>query len=307
MEQGESRPKTYLFQGDRGCGKTTLARIMAMGLNCEHGDTTEPCMECQSCKDAMAGRAWHITEINMAQLNKKEDAEDIVRNMSYAALTGRNNVYIFDEAQMLTPAAQNLLLKNLEEPPKHTYIIICTTDQQKLLKTLIDRCEKYKFTMPSVPDIKNILNDVYKAEKWSREDLTQIDPAKFVEAMHGRSFREILKSIDQVMRGGMDVLDLVIDGSTPQTIEVCRKVASGDFGGTIALLSQMKQSDEAVDWEGMRLALLGYLRAIVYKTPTRQDAVNSMAHLLVPLYESKDAESRFVVGVFEVCKLMRKQ
>lgn len=97
MEAGDKRSKVLLIAGNSGCSKTTLGRILAMGLNCEHGDTVNPCCECPSCKSALAGDAMHISEYNMSALSKKEDADEIVTSMYSASFTGRNNVHILDE------------------------------------------------------------------------------------------------------------------------------------------------------------------------------------------------------------------
>lgn len=97
MESGDKRSKVLLIAGNSGCSKTTLGRILAMGLNCEHGDTVNPCCECPSCRSALAGDAMHISEYNMSALSKKEDADEIVTSMYNASFTGRNNVHILDE------------------------------------------------------------------------------------------------------------------------------------------------------------------------------------------------------------------
>ena len=102
FSQGESRSKVLLFQNGPGTGKTTLARILALGLNCENGESGEPCLECANCKSIMNGTALNIQEINAAQLNKKEDAEEIVNGMYETCLVGKNKIYILDECQQLT-------------------------------------------------------------------------------------------------------------------------------------------------------------------------------------------------------------
>lgn len=304
INMGVNRPKAYLFYGDSGCGKTTAARIMAMGLNCEQGDTAEPCLECSSCKMALDGGAMHITELNMADLNKKEDSEAILLEMSLRPWTGRNNCYIFDEAQMLTNASQNLLLKNLEEPPPNTYIFICTTHPQKIIKTLQSRCEKHHFKLPSPTDISKLLKRLFEAEQWSMEDA---DKKQFFTKVKGRSYREVLKAVDQVIRGGVDSLDLP-DESNSQFIDICRLVQKGDFASVCTQWKEIKKEQGKVDCEGLRLCLLGYLKAILLKSegggPGAQ-AAKMMGYFLEPMFDH-DAESRMVYGLYQACGVKKR-
>ncbi len=141
IERGDKRSRAILLVGESGDGKTTTARILAMGLNCEHGDTVNPCCECPSCRAAMANEAMHIKEYNMSALSTKDDADAIVNSLYDSAFTGRNTVAILDEIQGMSVGSQNLMLKMLENPPKNTYIILATTDPQKIIKTIKTRCE----------------------------------------------------------------------------------------------------------------------------------------------------------------------
>ena len=298
MEMGEKRPKVILLFGSRGCGKTTIARILANGLNCKTTDTVEPCLECDNCKASLLGKAMHITELNLAQLNKKEDADAIIGDMGMTCLTGRNKIYIFDEAQMLTTAAQNSLLKNLEEPPKNTYVFLCTTEYKKLLPTLVDRCEKYEFKEPAKEDISEMLRSVFEQEGWM---MAKEDGAKFLDTVRGMSFRAILKAMDQVQRGGLGVLSNVSEERI-EYIDICRLLMKGDFK---AITDKIKAT-ENLECEALRLCILGYMKSVlISKGLSREGATicDVMEFFTTPFYEAKP-EPRMVMCLFKGCVLM---
>lgn len=196
--RGEKRSKAVLLSGQSGGGKTTTARILAMGLSCEKGDTTEPCLECSSCKAAMNGTAFNIIECNMSETNTKEAVEEIISKMNHSALGGRNKIFILDEVQKLTNSSQNLLLKVVENPPPGTYIIFCTTEADSLIKTLQNRCEHYKYHLPSRNDISSLLKSVVKQEGMNLSDEEKI---QFFNYVQGMSYREILFSLEQFSAG----------------------------------------------------------------------------------------------------------
>lgn len=304
LKMGANRPKAYLLFGDSGCGKTTAARIMAMGLNCEKGDTPEPCLECDSCKMALDGTALHITELNMADLNKKEDAEGILQEMGLKPWTGRSNCYIFDEAQMLTNASQNLLLKNLEEPPPNTYIFICTTSPKKIIRTLQSRCEKHHFKLPTPTDISSVLRKVFEQEDWEMEPE---DKKRFFDVVKGLSYREVLKAIDQAMRGGVESLDFP-DDKRPEFINMCRAVYSGNFAEVSTLWKEIKADQGKVDCEGLRMCLLGYFSAIVIKSGNSGKAGTAAAIMgcfMEPMFDH-DSQPRMVYALYQACRVQRK-
>src|SRR6478736_544102 len=133
----------YLFVGPRGIGKTSTARILAKALNCVNGPTTTPCGVCDSCKEIAAGNSLDVLEIDGASNNGVEQVRELRDNVRYAPSKGHFKIYIIDEVHMLTSAAFNALLKTLEEPPAHVKFIFATTEPQKVLPTILSRCQRF--------------------------------------------------------------------------------------------------------------------------------------------------------------------
>ncbi|CAN5537360.1 DNA polymerase III subunit gamma/tau [soil metagenome] len=133
----------YLFVGPRGIGKTSTARILAKALNCIHGPTITPCGECDSCKEITGGNSLDVLEIDGASNNGVEQVRELRDNVRYAPVKGKFKIYIIDEVHMLTSQAFNALLKTLEEPPEHVKFIFATTEPQKVLPTILSRCQRF--------------------------------------------------------------------------------------------------------------------------------------------------------------------
>lgn len=251
MEKGNKRSAALLLHGASGCCKTTTARILAMGLNCEQGDTVNPCCQCPSCKSALAGNAMHITEYNMSALSKKEDADEIVNSMYNSSFTGRNNVYIMDEIQGMSNSSQNLILKILENPPANTYIILATTDPQKILKTVKTRCEQYEFKNPSYDDIKKMLASVVKQEmpEMNIEQRKQI-----LEACKGFGFREILMKLEKFIKGGgTENIEEVFQFDY---MNIAKMLIAGNC---IEIFNQIKKNENDFDVESSRRLIRAFL------------------------------------------------
>ncbi|HZE13198.1 MAG TPA: DNA polymerase III subunit gamma/tau, partial [Chthoniobacterales bacterium] len=133
----------YLFVGPRGIGKTSTARILAKALNCVNGPTVTPCGVCDSCKEIAGGNSLDVLEIDGASNNGVEQVRELRDNVRYAPTKGKFKIYIIDEVHMLTSAAFNALLKTLEEPPAHVKFIFATTEPQKVLQTILSRCQRF--------------------------------------------------------------------------------------------------------------------------------------------------------------------
>ncbi|HET9418917.1 MAG TPA: DNA polymerase III subunit gamma/tau [Chthoniobacterales bacterium] len=133
----------YLFVGPRGIGKTSTARILAKSLNCIHGPTVTPCGVCDNCREIAAGNSLDVIEIDGASNNSVEDVRELRDNVRYAPAKGRYKIYLIDEVHMLSSAAFNALLKTLEEPPPHVKFIFATTEPQRVLPTILSRCQRF--------------------------------------------------------------------------------------------------------------------------------------------------------------------
>ncbi len=184
----------YLFCGPRGTGKTSTARILAKSLNCESGVTTEPCDKCVSCKSIIVGNSLDVIEIDAASHRKVEDAEDLINRVSLGTYGSRYKIYIIDEVHMLTDHAFNALLKTLEEPPKNVIFILATTEEYKVIPTIISRCQKLDFKTVSREDTEQKMKDI------SSKENINIDKA-IIDFISKRSYgclRDAVSILDQI-------------------------------------------------------------------------------------------------------------
>src|SRR4026209_2307465 len=155
----------YLFVGPRGIGKTSTARILAKSPNCVKGPTVTPCGECDNCRDTAARNRLDVIEIDGASNNSVEDVRQLRENVRYAPAKGRYKIYLIDEVHMLSSAAFNALLKTLEEPPDHVKFIFATTEPQKVLPTILSRCQRFDLHRIAANLIANHLQFIAGEEK----------------------------------------------------------------------------------------------------------------------------------------------
>ena len=160
----------YLFCGTRGTGKTTIAKIFAKAVNCEHPVDGNPCGECPVCRAIAAGTSMNVIEIDAASNNGVDNIREIREEVQYSPTEGRYKVYIIDEVHMLSIGAFNALLKTLEEPPAYVIFILATTEAHKIPITILSRCQRYDFHRISIDTISDRLTQLMEAEKINVED-----------------------------------------------------------------------------------------------------------------------------------------
>lgn len=252
----------YLFSGTRGVGKTSIARLLAKGLNCESGVTATPCGKCANCREIEEGRFVDLLEIDAASRTKVEDTRELLDNVQYAPAKGRFKVYLIDEVHMLSRHSFNALLKTLEEPPEHVKFLLATTDPQKLPVTILSRCLQFHLKALDVEQIKGQLEKVLQEEKIPSEPKAL---SLLARAAQG-SMRDALSLTDQAIAMGdgrvatesvSAMLGTLDEEYTLSLIEALVH-ANGE-----ALMAQVNQiAAKGIDWESLLVETLALLHQI---------------------------------------------
>ena len=185
----------YLFCGTRGTGKTTVAKILAKAVNCEHPVDGNPCNECATCKAIAAGSSMNVIEIDAASNNGVDNIREIREETTYSPTEGKYKVYIIDEVHMLSIGAFNALLKTLEEPPSYVIFILATTEAHKIPITILSRCQRYDFKRISILTIADRLTQLMKEEQVEVEE---------------KAIRYIARKADGSMRDALSLMDQCI-------------------------------------------------------------------------------------------------
>ncbi|WP_284242136.1 DNA polymerase III subunit gamma/tau [Paenibacillus glycanilyticus] len=199
----------YLFNGPRGTGKTTAAKVLAKAVNCERGPAEEPCNECDACRGITAGHIMDVVEIDAASNRGIDEIRDIRDKVRYAPSEVRYKVYIIDEVHMLTTEAFNALLKTLEEPPGHVIFILATTEPHKLPATIISRCQRFDFRQVSLEEQSERLREICQEEGIEAEE----DAIAYIARLSEGGMRDAISLLEQVAAfgGSRITLDGAVD------------------------------------------------------------------------------------------------
>lgn len=304
FDQGETRPKVMCFIGTHGTGKTTVARILAAGLNCEKGDTTEPCLECKNCKAVLNDQAFFVNEVNCGKYSNKGDMFNISELLYSNSFEGRNKCIILDEAGRINKAGQNLLLKDFEEVPKNTYVFLCTSQPERFDKALFDRFDTYRFQNPNASEIKSVAKDICKQEDWDFLN-EQSDMNKFVDKVLGQSFRKTVKSIEKVFHGGLESLESQDIEGDSEMFDYVKRVFNGVDYTTIA--KEIKKHS-GFDHESFRMIARAYAETALINTGmkniSKSESLTQVIETLeTPYYEIQTP--KFFRDLFYVCVFIK--
>jgi len=232
----------YLFCGTRGTGKTTVAKIFAKAVNCEHPVDGSPCGECASCRAIQSGSSMNVIEIDAASNNGVDDIRQIRDEVAYSPTEGRFKVYIIDEVHMLSGPAFNAFLKTLEEPPAYVIFILATTEAHKIPVTILSRCQRYDFRRISIDTIAGRLNDLMEQEHVEAEDAA----IRYVARAADGSMRDALSLLDQCIAFYLGekltydhVLEVLGAVDTEVFSRLLRAILARDVTASVSILEEM--------------------------------------------------------------------
>ncbi|MCR4879771.1 MAG: DNA polymerase III subunit gamma/tau [Bacilli bacterium] len=261
----------YLFAGPRGTGKTTMAKLLAKALNCDHGIGCQ-CNECKNCKAIIEGSHPDVLEIDAASNRGINEIKELIERVKYSTILGRYKVYIIDEVHMMTNEAFNALLKTLEEPPEHVIFILATTEPHKILPTILSRCQRYDFTKVSDEDIKERIKTILELEKISYND----EAVNTIISLADGGMRDALSILDQVLAysgntlNEEDILSIFALESKEEKIGLIKSIANHDVSDVLSRLSNYIQKGS--DIKRLTNDILVILKdALIYSLTYRKD------------------------------------
>lgn len=304
----KSPSRAFLLIGDSGTGKTTTARIMALSLNCNNRSKDgEPCGACKPCSNIQAGRCPDLIEVNAADHRGIGDIRQLCATMPLMPVYAKNKIYILDEAHQLTNDAQSSLLKELEEAPSHVFIILCSTHPKKILPTVKNRCQRFKFGSLGRKEMRSLIEEVatYEGEDFSPKVYDALSDAA------GGSPRNALVLLQQVIQLGSKDLSAVLrlldneEQEEPNVFKICFALGGSSSWANLArLFNEAKHVGSA----SIGMMIAGYYRNQLLKAAGRPQADRYAAILELfsePLPEGKLGENQLVLNLYKAYKIDR--
>lgn len=294
----------YLFNGGRGTGKTSAAKILARAVNCLNPQDGEPCNECEICKAALSGSLTDIVEMDAASNNSVEDIRSIRDEVNFLPTTAKYRVYIIDEVHMLSTGAFNALLKTLEEPPEHVKFILATTEPQKLPATILSRCQRFDFRRISDSNIAKWLSYVCKE---SNVKITE-DALKTISYLAEGAMRDALSILDRCIQDGSNeidvkkIKDLVGIPETEYINKILEAIITKDINKSIDAIDEL--INDGKDINNLLWEIIKYTKdVLMYKTCKKLDLYTKEELEKIANLSEKISKEALLKIIFELSEL----
>lgn len=304
---------TFLFTGDAGCGKTSAARIIALSLNCKtNGPSSKPCLECMSCRSILNHNSLDVLEINAGSTDGgKGKVEAVAKELPSSPFMSEYKIVIFDEAHEITSAAQNLLLKVIEDGYYHVYFVFCTNKPEKLTGTFVDRCSVMHFDRISQNLIRGLLQNVVEFEAMEFDPEVLEFVAKEARGVP-RNALVWLKQINDEGSWSVEAAKVIIDvafgADDPQIIEISRQLIKGNFKQAYQIYDTIKKKAQA---ESVRIGIMSYFVGCLKRSKTYPEGIKFsevLDMLSNPIYEKGPAgDYKLYNYLFKVTRIIKGQ